>query len=197
MSIPQPDLSLPSHAPELGGWSNVPWDLASFALYSLIGITEDKLTEIATSLERGWWEMASHEGSHLVRVAPNYDFKNRSLKDVLACHASLDKLGAFYYKGGANQYEIREGDAGWYPTAFIVLTNSDWENGGLMFVYAEDDEEEGQDYSVIKFSFYAKDADTMLSSLLFMDEDMARSKALYEILEDGTTRIGNPKYEYV
>lgn len=39
-----------------------------------------------------------------------------------------------------------------------------------------------------KFFFYAKDAHMMLSSLSFMDEDLAQSQYMYEILKDGTTR---------
>lgn len=46
-----PDLSLPSHAPELDGWDDMPWDLASSALYSMIDTTEETMTGIASSLE--------------------------------------------------------------------------------------------------------------------------------------------------
>lgn len=55
-------------------------------------------------------------------------------------------------------------------------------------MYADFIEEEGQTYSMNKFFFYAKDAHMMLSSLSFMDEDLAQSQYIYEILEGGTTR---------
>lgn len=77
-----PDLSLPSRAPELGGWDDMPWDSVSFALCLMIDTTEETMTEIASSLEKEWWETSGYEGLHLVRVARDFNFKNRSLKDV-------------------------------------------------------------------------------------------------------------------
>jgi hypothetical protein len=47
-----PDLSLPSHSPELGDFGDKNLDSASFALYTLVDIPASELESIVSLLDR-------------------------------------------------------------------------------------------------------------------------------------------------
>lgn len=162
-----PDLSLPTHAPELGQYGDYNWDDAAFAVYTVIG---DKipLEDVASALEEQWLQQGNE--NHLVRPAePAAEFK--TLKDIVQAHIAMDKVESERKDGSA------AGDLKWWPTAFIVIVREDWRTtpGGLLFVFANDDE----DCEMDKFFFKLEDAYMMLSSLSFGDEELVRSKEIY------------------
>lgn len=162
------DLSLPSRAPELGRFGDCNWDDAAFTVYTLLG---DKvpLESVVQVIEKQWLEQGNE--SHLVRPAPSItSFK--TLQEVVQAHIALDKGKRPRSDGGA------AADIEWWPTAFIVVVHEQWMSkpGGLLLVYVDDEKNCEMD----KFFFQAKDAYMMLSSLSFGDEDLARSKAIYQ-----------------
>ncbi|KAI4694539.1 hypothetical protein J4E81_006758 [Alternaria sp. BMP 2799] len=155
-----PDLSLPPQAPELGQCDDFNWNRAAFAVYTFVdGVS---LQDVASTLEKQWLEQGNED--HLVRPAPSTS-ELETLQEVLQAHIALDK-GA---DSEANEIE-------WWPTAFIVVVRKDWkEPGGLLFVFADDE----NDYKLDKFFFKVDDAYMMLSSLSFQDETEAGSKEVY------------------
>ncbi|KAK4997820.1 hypothetical protein LTR66_002841 [Elasticomyces elasticus] len=173
-----PDISLPPCAPELGAYGDRNWDDASFAIYTLIDVTEDELQSIATTLDKEWMENQGNEGSHLVRVAPRYKFAGKSLENIVQAHIEMDKDETPRDDAAAR------GDLNWYPTAFLILTRRDWMERGLLFVYADIEKD---DCPMDKFFFLPKDAYMMLSSISFGDEECARCKEIYEIKVDEST----------
>lgn len=64
------------------------------------------------------------------------------------------------------------GDLSWYPSAFLAVTSYEWKKHGILFVYA-DTEQMG--FPMDEF-FVPKDGYMMLSSIIFGDEECARSK---------------------
>ncbi|KAG9820593.1 hypothetical protein KCU98_g12520, partial [Aureobasidium melanogenum] len=171
------DLTLPLTCPDLGLYGNYSWSNASFALYTLVNTSSERMQQIATMLDAEWYEGQGNEGSHLVRVAPSYNFANKKLSDVLEAHVKLDKVAP-------SQSESQQGapDLQWYPTAFIVVTAEDVDDKGLLLVYVDDeveDDDEAAECKIDKFFFKLKDADLMLSSLVYDDETRARSKEIY------------------
>lgn len=161
------DLNLPLDAPELGKYGDCNWDDAAFAVYTLLN---DKISveEVASVLEKQWLEQGNE--NHLVRPAtPAAKFE--TLRAVLEAHISLDKGERKRSDGGA------KADLEWYPLAFVVVVEEDWKTkpGGLLFVYADDE----NDCKMDKFFFKVEDAYMLLSSLSFGDEDLATSKATY------------------
>lgn len=137
-------------------------------------------------------EASDYEGSHLVRIPRTHNFAGKALKVVLQAHIKMDKEMTLRSDSGA------EGDLGWWPSAFIVVVHREWEEKGLLFVYAENDEMYADnDVTVIrqalfpmdKYFFKPKDAYMMLPSLVFGDEYLNRSKELYEIGEDDLTGL--------
>lgn len=155
------DLSLPSHAPKLDGYQDAVWDDASFPFYSLIETSKQKLQEIASTIEEQWMEDSNYEGSHLIRLAPNFNFAGKSLTDVVKAYIELDKERTPQADPPPTSGDI----IAWYPIAFVVLVEEDWQNGGLMFVYADDEDE----YALHKFTFLVEKEYSFLSSLLFGD----------------------------
>ncbi|KAK5139278.1 hypothetical protein LTR04_003729 [Oleoguttula sp. CCFEE 6159] len=164
-----PDLSLPPQAPELGMYCDKNWDDASFAVYTLVDVSEDELQEICDVPDNQLMENQGGEGSHLVRVAPQHNFAGKTLKDILDYHVQMDKSD---FPADEDKYGLD-----WFPTAFVVLTSQDWKSEGLLFVYV-DDEAEG--CPLDKFFFLLEDSYMMLSSISFGDETCTRSKEIYQ-----------------
>ncbi|RDH37635.1 hypothetical protein BDQ94DRAFT_157108 [Aspergillus welwitschiae] len=130
------DLTLPSTCPELHQSSNSNWDDASFALYSMVELSSEDLDKLSTALNREWKQEMTDEAMPLVRTPTVYDFKGKSLEDVVRAHVELDKEFTPRDDGGA------EGDIHWYPTAFVVVTTREWEEQGLLLVYADVEQKE-------------------------------------------------------
>ncbi|KAK4981227.1 hypothetical protein LTR66_010147, partial [Elasticomyces elasticus] len=86
-----PDISLPACPPELGAYGDRNWDDASFAIYTMIDVTEDELQSIVSTLDKEWMKHQGNEGSHLVRVASRYSFAGESLTDIVQAHIEMDK----------------------------------------------------------------------------------------------------------
>ncbi|KAI2854130.1 hypothetical protein CBS147343_9371 [Aspergillus niger] len=152
------DLTLPSTCPELHQGSNANWDDASFALYSMVGLSSEDLDKLTTALNREWKQEMTDEAMPLVRTPTVYDFKGESLRDVVRAHVELDKEFTPRDDGGA------EGDIHWYPTAFVVVTTREWEEQGLLLVYADVEEKE---CPMDKFFFHIDVANVMLSNFEF------------------------------
>ncbi|KAH0355698.1 hypothetical protein KCU83_g1824, partial [Aureobasidium melanogenum] len=136
------------------------------------------MQEIATMLDAKWYEGQGNESSYLVRVAPSHNFANKNLSDILEAHVKLDKVAP-----GQSESQYGAPDLQWYPTAFIVVTAENLDDQGLLLVYVDDEVDEDDEVAKCrtdKFFFKQKDADLMLSSLVFDDETCARSKEIYE-----------------
>lgn len=171
------NLTLPPACPALGLYGDYDWSNSSFALYTLVSTDNERMQQIANALDAEWYENQGNQGSHLVRVAPVYNFSNKTLSDILGAHVKLHKLAPGQSK---SQYGVL--DLEWYPTAFIVVTAEDIDNRGLLFVFVVD--EEGDDDEVAeckmdKFLFKQKDANRMLSTLIYDDDTAARAKEIY------------------
>ncbi|KAJ5117349.1 hypothetical protein N7448_010981 [Penicillium atrosanguineum] len=165
-----PDLSLPSHSPELGDFGDKNLDSASFALYTLVDVPASELKSIVSLLDKEWMEKQGNEGPHLVRLAPINDLAGKSLNDVVKTHIHMDKEETPRNDAGAS------GDLNWYPSAFLVVTSNEWKKHGILFVYADTEQ---TNFLMDKFFFLPKDGYMMLSSIIFSDEEYARSKAKY------------------
>ncbi|RAK94419.1 amino acid permease [Aspergillus costaricaensis CBS 115574] len=166
------DLTLPSTCPELQQGSDANWDDASFALYSMIELSSEELDKLITALNRDWKREMTDEAMPLVRTPTVYDFSGKSLRDVVQAHVELDKEFTPRDDGGA------EGDIHWYPTAFVVVTTREWEEKGLLLVYADVEEKE---CPMDKFFFHIDNANILLSSLNFGDESPSSSKFNWEM----------------
>lgn len=167
------DLSLPSHAPELGQYESMNHDDATFALYTLADLSEFQVQEVANALEQEWMD---EMGTHLVRLAqPTSIYANKTLKDIVRAHVAMDKGIKPRSDGGA------AGDISWWPTAFIVITKKDWKDpNALLFVLADDSK---KGFPMDKFFFKLDDAYMMLSSLSFGDEYLGGCRELYDTEE--------------
>ena len=159
------DLSLPSHAPELGARSPTFWDNTAFALYSLVKTSEAQLQSLASALEEQWMTVPGGANEHLVRVAHPFDFTGQGLKDIVEAHIILGKEVAPRLDGVP-------GGLKWFPTAFIVQTEDEGEaEGGLLFVYADT----GRKYAMRKFCFSGRDAHSILSEIRLGDATPAEA----------------------
>jgi hypothetical protein len=169
--------------PNLAGYGKYSWSNASFALYSAIDMSKRSLEAIAADLDAKWYAEQGNEGSHLSRVAP---FPiHTSLIDILEAHAGLEKVVP-----GQSEEQHGALDLEWYPTAFVVVTAEVLDERGLLFVYVDDEvEDEGGDdevnqdettqFPIDKFYFKQKDANVMLSTLIYDDDSAARMKEIY------------------
>ncbi|KAJ5208242.1 hypothetical protein N7449_002621 [Penicillium cf. viridicatum] len=162
------DLSLPSYSPELGDFRNQNLDSA---LYTLVDLSTSELESIASLLDE-WMRKQGNEGPHLVRLAPSNHFVGKSLNDIVTTHIQMDKEETPRDDAGAT------GDLSWYPSAFLAVTSNEWKKHGILFVYA-DTEQMG--FPMDKFFFVPKDGYMMLSSIIFGDEECARSKEEFAI----------------
>ncbi|KAH0388058.1 hypothetical protein KCU92_g1352, partial [Aureobasidium melanogenum] len=172
-----PDLTLPPSCPELADYGEYDWSNASFALYTIIETSDERMQQIATTLDAEWYEGQGNEGSHLVRVAPSHNFANKNLSDILEAHVKLDKVAP-----GQSESQYGAPDLQWYPTAFIVVTADDVDDKGLLLVYVDDeveDDDEVAECKTDKFFFKQKDANSMLSSLVYDDDTCPRLKDIY------------------
>lgn len=177
-----PDLSLPSHSPELGDYGPMDLDQASFALYTLIDLPSNEFNRIVSTLDSKWMETFGEDSTHLVRLPKTHTFTGRTLKDVLQAQIEMDKEVKLRSDGVGDMY--------WWPHAFIVVVHREWEEKGLLFVFADDDEETGEGlFPVDQYFFKPKDTYMMLSSLVLGNEYLERSKELYGIGEDGLTGL--------
>lgn len=86
-----PDLSLPSHLPEIRTYLDKNWDDASFALYTLTELPDTDLDSISSLLNKKWMENQGNEGHLLVQISSVHNFTGESLTDVVHAHAQMDK----------------------------------------------------------------------------------------------------------
>lgn len=169
-----PDLSLPSHCPELARETDTNWDDASFALYTLVELPPHELQNIASLLEKEWIEKDLN--CHLVRIPTRHNFVGKSLRDIVHAHVQMDKELTL------RNDPVARGDIAWFPIGFLVITSQEWRDRGVLFVYVDYHEPARP---VDKFFFRLEDAYMMLSSINFGDEECARSKEIYEIGSSG------------
>lgn len=186
----QLNLDLPPVNPELTKvLAEASCSNASFALYSLVpDIPPARLEEIC-NIPQDEWEENSMENQCVKPAQPTFDFSGKNLADVIAAHAAMDKE-LVPTDGGA-------ADAGWWPHIFVVATNKDIEDHGLLLVYVdnpyhepengekkkeegegtEDGSEAGEDAAepegptLKKFFFKPEDMSSILSGIALSDED--------------------------
>ncbi|PLN84998.1 hypothetical protein BDW42DRAFT_191089 [Aspergillus taichungensis] len=173
-----PDLSLPPTCPALCQYGDYNWDDASFALYTLIDLSVEDLERVLSTLNREWLE---DNPNPLVRTPETHNFAGKTLKDVVQAQVDLDKEVTPVSGGEA------QGNLGWYPTAFIVVTTRDWADSGLLMVFMDDtDDDEGnkEDPEVRQmdqFFFSVDDAPLLLSSFSFGDLAFVDAKEQYAV----------------
>jgi hypothetical protein len=144
------------------------------------------MEEIATILDAEWYAEQGNEGSHLVRVAPSPMYT--SLTGILDTHAALHKVAP-----GQSDEQFGALDLEWYPTACVVVTADVLDEKGLLFIYVDDEvEDEDADddvdvdnkdettqFPIDKFFFKRRDANSMLSALIYDDDSAAMMKEIY------------------
>ncbi|KAI0117631.1 hypothetical protein F4776DRAFT_635899 [Hypoxylon sp. NC0597] len=168
MAPPDLDLNLPHAEPRLVRiLRHCDTQQSSIALYTMVpNMPASRLEEIA-AIPQQEWQTQYEQTTQLVRPArPTPNFASQKLQDIVDAHIVMDKeLQAV--EGGAAL-------AGWKPDAFIVVTNDDLEDHGLLFVYAqmedgdEDDDEEDKitEGEMGKFFFRPSDLFELLSGLI-------------------------------
>jgi hypothetical protein len=107
--------------------------------------------------------------NHLARPAePTIELK--TLRDVVHAHEALDKGIQERSDSGA------KGNMEWWPNAFVVVRQG-WRSkpGGLLFVFADDENDSKMD----KFFVKLEKVYLMLSNPSLQDEELAGSKEIY------------------
>ncbi|RJE18463.1 hypothetical protein PHISCL_09207 [Aspergillus sclerotialis] len=191
------DLSLPSHFPYISDFDHLDSTNSSFALYTLVELPQKKLHDLVTFLNEEMMKENDYDpdAPYLVRVPSVYNFAGKSLKDIVYIHIQMDKEIIPNSGGDCT------GDLGWYPSAFIVVTNVEWEKYGLLFVYADktglyefDSDENGeiktntviaqQGLPMDQFFFKPRDPEyvfTILFNILSTDMSCAETKEQHAI----------------
>ena len=171
-------LTLPPTFPELGKYRRYNWNLSSFAIYTLVETSKESLHDIAFQLQGDWWGEEGNGGHSLVRVAPDFDYQGRSLRDVIQAHISLLERDTQHVRSYA---EFNDGDVDWFPTAFGVVTSkADMQERSPLFVYA-DPYDEPTRCPLDKFHFRVGDGRSMLSSIRLGDTVCPDAKEMYAI----------------
>lgn len=86
------DLSLPSHFPiDISCFDAKPWDNATFALYTVVELPQDKLDALFNFLNERMKEGQDYDpdGDDLVGIPPVYNFAGKSFKDVVHAYTIL------------------------------------------------------------------------------------------------------------
>ncbi|KAH8423104.1 uncharacterized protein LDX57_000860 [Aspergillus melleus] len=173
------DLSLPATCPALCRYSEYSWDLAAFALYTLIDLPPGNLSDLVTLLNKEHFDYGSE--TPLVRTPDTYNFAGQTLKDVVQAHVDLDKE-ITPCSGG-----IAKGTLGWYPSAFLVVTTRNWATEGLLCVFLDDTTAEENEDGLLdpevrpmdKFFMPLDEAPLLLSSFSLMDLGFVDAKEQY------------------
>ncbi|PVH96062.1 hypothetical protein DM02DRAFT_570151 [Periconia macrospinosa] len=172
-----PNLDLPPFTPPLTSiLDEASCDSASFALYNLVpGISPERLQEIC-NIPQDEWEEYSMENQAVKPATPTADFAGKSLADVVAAHATMDK-DLTPTDGGA-------AEAGWWPHIFVVVTNENIEDHGLMLVYvdnpyAKPEDEEGP--ALKKFFFKPEKMGSILSGIALSGDDVSYLHKKYDM----------------
>ncbi|KAK8038270.1 hypothetical protein PG994_015037 [Apiospora phragmitis] len=155
-----------------------------------------RLEEIG-NIPQDEWEEYSMETQCVRPAQPTADLGGRSLAEVVAAHAAMDKELEPTDGGAAN--------AGWYPHIFVVVTNQDIEDHGLLLVYVDNpfasDDDEGPDEekerddddgseaddddprgpTLRKFFFLPKDMASILSGIALSEEDPSWMHKTYDL----------------
>ncbi|KAI1078363.1 hypothetical protein F5B20DRAFT_591989 [Whalleya microplaca] len=170
-SPPRLDLTLPPFQQELVNvLDDANYDRGSVALYTMVpNMPISRLEEIAAIPQEEWEN--TYMDTKLMRPAkPKADFVGKKLADVVAAHVAMDKELQPIGDGAAQ--------AGWWPHVFIVVTNTDIEDHGLLLVYADvpdkDEEDAGEDKTgsgeegpkMGKFFFQSKNMYDILSGIV-------------------------------
>ncbi|KAI1461695.1 hypothetical protein F4805DRAFT_476217 [Annulohypoxylon moriforme] len=157
---PRLDFSLPAGAPELGKYGEYDWSEASFAVYSLVDLSDPQLEKVVDALTKESIDEGMEPG--LARLAkPTPHFNGKTLKEIVQAHITMVESGA--------DLENESGPTvKWYPPAFVVVVKEDWESdGGLLFVLADDEKKR---CPMDKFFFKSDVAWLLLSGLLLGNE---------------------------
>ncbi|EKG18763.1 hypothetical protein MPH_03989 [Macrophomina phaseolina MS6] len=171
------DLSLPSHAPELlkDYCQTCTFEQGSFAIYTLVpGMSPARVDEIA-AIPQANWEDIELETQLVQPAKPTPLFAGRPLFDVLQAHAAMDIEVQPSEHGGAS-------DVGWQPHCFVVITNDNLNDHGLLFVYADTAPDgEGRVAAVDKFFFKPEDMYVLLSGVVLGSHGFPTLKKFYAV----------------
>ena len=98
-----------------------------------------RLNKVALRPQKQWEEYGMNNRC-VKSGSPSANFAGRILRDIVAAHATMDKK--------MRPRQGRSPSAGLWPHVFIVVTNEDIKDHGLLLVYAfdpipDEDEDEG------------------------------------------------------
>ncbi len=113
-----PDLTLPSKATEMVEYHDRPMQLLPSALYTLVDLTSEELTQLQQACESG---IGCDPGTK-IQFPPHHTYISRPLRAVFDYHIELGREGDFD------------------PKYFIVATKQDWKAEGVLLVTLDDDD---------------------------------------------------------
>ncbi|KAI5866517.1 hypothetical protein GGS23DRAFT_550947 [Durotheca rogersii] len=155
------DLTLPDRAPELlkEYAEGIDTGSSSFAIYSLVpDMTASQIEEIS-NIPQQEYEEYEYPGRLARPAKPAFDFAGKTLKDVVAAHAAMDKNIIKPGDGGA-------AEIAWYPNVFVVLTKrDDLADHGMLLVYAQREHPDGVG-RMDRFFFDPKDMFAVLTDVM-------------------------------
>lgn len=150
------DLSLPDSVPELARHQDRPMTLDSFAVYNLL----DPSTEPSGLVEECNSECPRDDYVNF-RVSPGMD----SLKDLIDHHLSTTVQDGFD------------------PNLFLVVTDPDWKQKGILVVTLNNDEGKPD-----RFMIKVADSGILLVNLQIANTDWYEAKENYELTGDDETQ---------
>ena len=110
------DLTLPAKAPDMTQYHEQSMTLAPFALYDLAGLDNDDYENLLNTCNSKYGD---HGNS--VKRPPQYNFKEKPLKEAFDYHLSLGKSGTFE------------------PVYFLAVTTPMWKTQGVLAVALDDE----------------------------------------------------------
>jgi len=151
------DLTLPATAP--ADYLSRPRenDILPTALYTLISLTAEELTEVARACQH---EELDFDEYAIVRPAPEPHFVSQPLRAVYDSHLQLGEQGEFD------------------PVYFIVVVDKDWKENGVLLVTLENDDEPP---AVDSFLCPVEDTGSIVQNLQIANTDWDECKDNYEI----------------
>lgn len=111
------DLTLPETVPEAARYHSGS-SLAPIAVYSLCGLSDNDLEDLRATCE----SQCEDEPQSNVRLPPRSRFTGQPLRRIIEYHLQL---------GDSDDFD---------PRYFIVATNKDWKNNGVLLVTLDDDD---------------------------------------------------------
>lgn len=159
----QLDLSLPHHVPEIEKYGNFNYDIAQYALYSLLDISHAELQDLCVSIEADYIEDQGEAEPHLITVPPIYNFSGKRLRDIFEHHVRFMNT----------HLEGEREDPSWFALAFAVINERDWRSNGVLLV--------NLDCVPDSFQMPTNEAQHILTSLRDIDDTWEHLKDSYQL----------------